>query len=197
MTAKHIGSFILLLLLVVIRPACGENQTNRDDVKAEIIVIQEQVVDLTNPLEPLFNKQFLKMRKSMSASTARKIVGLIEKGDLTPTQSDIAVLLLSNLDQQIYWHVTQELLTTNTDNEALDTLLIPPLPYGPGYANSYKYEFYYKKLLALKAIRQWGCAVKSDLDLVLSGEASCIYADYLKHPDKYGYRSPDQYMGNQ
>lgn len=197
------SAFTMVELLVVIlsiaafRPTYAEAQTNQDEVKDKIIAIQTQVVDLTNPLEPLFNKQFLAMRKSMSIRTARKIVELIKAGSLTQTQSDIGVLLLSGLDQRLYWHFTAVLLTTNTDEEALDTMLNPPLPYGPGYANSCQYDAYRKKLLALKAAAQLGPAVMNDLNLILSGEASSIYGDYLKHPDKYNYPPPSEFNGNQ
>jgi hypothetical protein len=177
-----IGLLFILLSLNAVRTAYGEDQTNQDKVKAEIISIQKQVVDLTNPLEPLFDKQFVAMRKSMSVGTAKKIVELIESGSLAPMQSDIAVLLLSGLDQQIYWHFTESLLSTNIDGDTLDDLLSPPFPYGPGYANAFRFKEYKDKLLALKEKRP-----DQNLDLILSGEASRTYLDYLKHPEKYGY----------
>lgn len=167
------------------------DQTNHIPIKEIIVSIQKEIVDLTNPLEPLHCKQFLTIRKSMSESTAQQIVQLIRQGDLTLTQADIGVLLLSGLKEQTYWVVTEPLLTTNTENDVLDDLLSPPFPYGPGYANTYRIEFIKKRLLQLKEQRLGNTNSISYLndiiDFTLSGENSKAYADYLKHPDAYGY----------
>jgi hypothetical protein len=170
--------------------------TNSNQIKNTIISIQYQVTDLTDPLLPFFCKDFIAARNSMSMSNAVQIVELIRQGNLSPVQSDIGVLLLSGLDEHTYWVVTEQLLNTNTDESVLDDLLGPPMPYGPGYANAYKNGALYKKLAGLKAAREWGSAVEADLNLILSGEASGIYTDYLKHPAKYGYRPRHKYNGN-
>lgn len=157
-------------------------QTNDVPIKGIIISIQQDVGDLTARLDPLHVKQFVDARKTMSQKTAKEIVGLIRRGELTTTQADIGIYLLSGLKEQTYWVVTQPLLTTNTENEVFDTVLNPPFPYGPGYAHTYKIEFIRKRLLQLKEQRP-----DYNLDLILSGENSRDYADYLKHPDAHGY----------
>jgi hypothetical protein len=48
----------------------GDQTTNSDQIKNTIVSIQNQVVDLTNPLEPFFCKEFVATRKSMSRMTA-------------------------------------------------------------------------------------------------------------------------------
>ena len=189
----------MLCILCSANLVCADQSTNSDQIKIKntIVAIQNQVEDLTDPLEPLFCKEFVAARKSMSRNTAVQIVKLIRQRALTTVQSDIGVLLLSGLNERTYWVVTEQLLTTNTEDEVLDSILNPPLPYGPGYANSFKVQVFYKKLHALEAAAQCGPSAKVDLNMILSGEASRIYADYLKHPDRYGYRSPNDYNGNQ
>jgi hypothetical protein len=177
--------------------AFGDQSTNSDQIKGTIISIQDQIVDLTNPLEPLFCKEFFEARKSMSRTTALQIVELIRQRKLNQTQSDIGVLLLSGLNERTYWVVTEKLLATNTDDEVLHDLLSPPFPYGPAYANSYKVPALYKKLLALKATGQCGPCAAFDLNSIVIGEDATDYADYLKHPDRYGYPPPGEFNGQQ
>lgn len=165
---------------------CGQS-TDNDPVKNTILSIQKEVVDLTAPVEPLYCKTFLTARKSMSKETAEQIIKLIQHGDLTVTQSEIGVLLLSGLPERVYWKSTEQLLTTTTPEGILETILNQPLPYGPSYANAYKEEKYSKILLELKNDKNCSRELKPILDLILSGKASKIYEDYLKHPDKYGY----------
>lgn len=176
--------------------ASADQTTNSDQIKNTIVSIQNQIVDLTNPLEPLFCKEFVAARKSMTRTTALQIVEFIRQGKLKRVQSDIGVLLLSGLKERTYWVVTEQLLTTNTDDEVLGCLLDPPFPYGPGYANSDKVKALCKKLLALNATGQSGPSTKSALESILNGEDSRDYADYLKHPDRYGYLAPNDYGGN-
>jgi hypothetical protein len=171
-----------MLCLLCINPVCGAQTTNDVQIKEVIVSIQKQIVDLTNPLEPMFNAKFTAARNAMTEQTARQIVELIRQGVLTNTEADLGVLLLSGLKEQTYWVVTEPLLTTNTDWEVMGTLLCPPFPYGPGYANTYKIEWYKNRLLQLKAQKP-----NTDFDFILSGEDAKSYADYLKHPDKYGY----------
>lgn len=178
----------MLCLLCNVSPICSAQTTNDVQIKDVIVSIQKEIVDLTNPLEPLFNRQFVATRKVMTEKTARQIVQLIRQGVLTnDTQADVGVLLLSGLKERSYWIVTQPLLTTNTNPEVLHSVLDPPFPYGLGYANTYKIPWYRNRLLHLKAQRPDG-----DFDLILSGEDAKDYADYLKNPQKYGYPSPDQ-----
>ena len=63
------------------------------------------------------------------------------------------------------------------------TLLNPPFPYGPGYANAYKIKWFKERLIQLKTQRP-----DTDLDFVLSREDSKRYADYLENPQDYNYR---------
>jgi hypothetical protein len=153
-----------MLCLLCINPVCGAQTTNDVQIKEVIVSIQKQIVDLTNPLEPMFNAKFTAARNAMTEQTARQIVELIRQGVLTNTEADLGVLLLSGLKEQTYWVVTE------------------PFPYGPGYANTYKIEWYKNRLLQLKAQKP-----NTDFDFILSGEDAKSYADYLKHPDKYGY----------
>jgi hypothetical protein len=171
-----------MLCLLCANPICGAQTTNDLPIKEVIISIQERIVDLTDPVEPLYNAKFLATRKAMTEQTARQIVELIRQGVLTNTQADIGVLLLSGLKEQTYWIVAEPLLTTNTDQGILDTVLSPPFPYGPGYANAYKIQWYKDRLLRLKAQRP-----DFNFDFILSGKDAKSYADFLKHPDKYGY----------
>ncbi len=182
----------MLCLLFNINPNCRAQTTNEAQIKDVIISIQTEIVDLTNPLEPLFNKQFVATRKAMTEKTARQIVQLIREGVPTNVQADVGILLLSGLKEQTYWIVTQPLLTTNMvtntqDPFVMEDLLSPPFPYGPGYANTYKIQWYRERLLHLKTQRP-----DVNFDLILSGEDARDYADYLKNPEKYGYPGPDQ-----
>jgi len=111
-----------------------------------------------------------------------KINGHIPLAEWQFAIPEIGVLLLSSLKQQTYWVVTEPLLTTNTEEEVLDTVVSPPFPFGPGYANTYKIEYFKERLLQLKTQRP-----DDNLDLILSGEDSRGYSDYLKHPHAYGY----------
>ena len=176
----------MLCLLCSVNPFCSAQTTNEAQIKGVIISIQKDITDLTDPLEPLYDVQFVATRKAMTEQTAQQIVQLIRQGVLTNTQADIGVLLLSGLREQTYWVVTVPLLTTNMDEEVLDTLLDPPFPYGPGYANVYKIEFVKKRLLQLKDESRHDNGTP-DFDFILSGEDAKAYADYLKHPDRYGY----------
>jgi hypothetical protein len=176
----------LLCLFCNINPVRGGQTTNDLQIKQAIVSMQGRIVDLTDPLQPLYDEQFVSLRKSMSEKTARQVVELIRHGNLTATQADIGALLLSGLKEQTYWVVTESLLTTNTDEQILEDILSPPFPYGPGYANTYKIEYFRKRLLLLKT-ESPGSHFDSTFDLILSGEDSKDYADYLKHPHDYGY----------
>jgi hypothetical protein len=178
----HVTITALLCLFCNINSVRGDQATTNLPIKQAIVSIQERIVDLTNPLDPLYDKQFVSLRKSMSENNAKQIVELIRHGNLTTTQADIGALLLSGLKEQTYWVVTEPLLTTNTDEQILEDILSPPFPYGPGYANTYKIEYFRKRLVLLKTERP-----DSTFDLILSGYDSKTYADYLKHPHAYGY----------
>src|SRR5215472_3710633 len=94
----------MLCLLCNMSPACLAQTTNEAQIKAVIISIQEDVTDLTDELEPLYDAQFIATRKAMTEKTARQIVQLIRQGALTnDTQADIGILLLTGLRQQTYW----------------------------------------------------------------------------------------------
>lgn len=173
---------------------CGSDLAQRgramsdDAIKGTILSVQIEVGDLTNPAEPLNCKRFLAARKSMSKETARQIVKLIERGALTNTQSEIAVLLLSSLPEAIYWRITEPLVVAKTEQDVLKAVLLPPLPYGPGYANAFREDDYSNKLVDLRDDPKCARELKAILDLILSRRASKIYRDYLKHPGLYGYR---------
>jgi hypothetical protein len=178
---------VVMLCLLGFNPICGAQTTNDVQIKEVIASIQTQITDLTDSLEPLYNAKFLATRNAMTEPTARQIVELIRQGVLTNnTQADIGVLLLSGLKEQTYWVVTEPLLTTNTDEEVMGTLLCPPFPYGPGYANTYKIAWYKNRLLRLRDESHHDNGTP-DFDFILSGEDAKSYADYLKHPHKYGY----------
>jgi len=178
----HVPIAVMFCFLCNLAPVRADQATNDIQIKSIIVSIQKEIVDLTDPVEPLYDAQFVATRKAMTEGTARQIVKLIHQGDLTTTQAEIGVLLLSSLKQQTYWVVTEPLLTTNTEEEVLDTVVSPPFPFGPGYANTYKIEYFKERLLQLKTQRP-----DDNLDLILSGEDSRGYSDYLKHPHAYGY----------
>ena len=178
----------MLCLLFNTNPVCSAQTTNEAQIKDAIVSIQKYVVDLTDGLVLLHDAQFVAIRKAMTEKTARQIVQLLRQGALTnDTQADVGVLLISGLKERSYWIVTQPLLTTNTNPEVLHSMLSPPFPYGPGYANTYKIQWYRNRLLQLKAQKPDGY-----YDLILSGEDARDYADYLKNPEAYGYPRPDQ-----
>jgi hypothetical protein len=153
----HVTIATMLCALFYISPVCSAQTTNDVQIKDVIVSIRQQITDLTDELEPLYDKQFVATRKAMTEKTARQIVELIRHGALTnDTQVDIGVLLLSGLKEQSYWIVTQSLLTTNTNPEVLHSMLDPPFPYGPGYANAYKIQWYRNRLLQLEAQRPDG-----------------------------------------
>jgi len=181
---RHVTIVALLCLLGHSNPVRAQQATNEAQIKDVIVSIQNDIVDLTDPLEPLHNAQFVAMRKGMTEKNAREIVQLIRRGILTNTQADIGVLLLSGLKERTYWVVTIPLLTTNIDAYALQDVLDPPFPYGPGYADTYKIEWFKKRLLVLEGR---DTEIAPEIELILSGEDSRDYADYLKHPGKYGY----------
>lgn len=68
----------------------------------------------------------------------------------------------------------------------LNDLLLPPLPYGSGYANAYDLKEYRDRLVDLNRELP-NSDYKPDLEFILSGGAAKSYADYIKHPHKYGY----------
>ena len=179
---KRVTIAVIFCFLCNFAVVQADQTTNDIQIKDVIVSIQMRIVDLTDALEPLHDAQFVVTRKAMTEKTARQIVKLIRQGNLTTTQADIGVLLLSGLKEQTYWVVTNPLLTTNTESEVLDDVLGPPFPYGPGYANTYQIKWFQKRLLQLKAQRP-----DDNLDLILSGEDSKTYADYLKNPHAYGY----------
>src|SRR5262249_50840316 len=111
-------------------------------MKATITSIEKVVVDLTNPLELLQCREFLRVRKSLSKDGASTIVKLISGGNLSTTQSLIGVHLLSGLDEKSYWDVTEPLLSPKTPKIILKSVLIQPFPYGPGFANAFQNKIY-------------------------------------------------------
>lgn len=180
---------MLFLLIVVIfyslvlfgQPAHG------DPIEETIASIQKEIGDLTNPVEPLNSKAFLAARRSMTKETAERIIKLIQQNRISGTQSEIGVLLLSGLPEDIYLNTTRPLVVVSTQGDVLKDLLMPPLPYGPGYANACKKPEFKEVLVGLKTNAACDKEVKTALDLIISGEASRIYSDYRKHPDQYGY----------
>jgi hypothetical protein len=185
----HISISIAVALCLACsgEPAQEGKTMDKESIKSTILSIQKQIVDLTNPVEPFNCKEFVIIRKSMSRNTAERIVQLIEHGELTTAQSEIGVLLLSGLPENINWQTTSPLVNISTHEDVISALLLPPLPYGPGYANSYTNEAYVQKLRELRGDRRCGTELKRILDLILNGNASSIYSNYLKHPDQYGY----------
>jgi len=180
-------SILMLCLIYSSNPAQCSELMDTNLIKSEILSVQKEVVDLTNPVEPLNSKTFLAIRKAMSEAIAGQIIEMVRQEDLTNTQAEIGVLLLSKLPEETYFRITEQLITTNTEEGILDLLLMPPLPYGPGYANAYKNDKYKNRLAEIRDNTKCGQELKATLDLILSGKASHIYADYLKHPDQYGY----------
>ena len=170
----------------------GQQLTSQQEVKAAIISIQKEVVDLTNPRDAFDNKQFVSLRKSISRETGKQIVLLIKDHQLTDNQSQIGICLVAGLAETNYWEATAVLLSTNTPEDILYNVLGMPLICGSGFANAYTNETYKVILLRLKmdfasktdAISK---GIENILDSILSGEAAKIYRDYLKHPDQYGY----------
>jgi hypothetical protein len=174
----------------------GQQLQNQEDVKAAIISIQKQIVDLTNPLEPFDCREFIMLRKSIHKKTCRQIVRMIKNGELTTTQSEIAIGILTGLPEADYCEVTSVLLSPKIPGEILHSVLDMPLPYGPCYANSYNDEIYRSMLLKLKTNKATSNEVKLILSSILSGEAAKTYKNYLKHPDQYGYPPIQTYSTN-
>jgi hypothetical protein len=182
------GPSILAVLLIIGSLTGNADETmSRDQVKATLFSIERAVVDLTNPLEPLHHKEFVSFRKSMSVSTAKTIVRLIQAGELNVTQSHIGIHALSGLPEETYWAMTSEMLSSKTKEEILSNVLLQPLPYGPSYANAYKNDDYRRVLLKLSEDIGVGKAIKAQLELILKGKAAKIYKDFRKHPERYGY----------
>jgi hypothetical protein len=180
--------FLLITISLYISslPLYGQ-PTNDDSIRATIVFVQEEIVDLTNPLEPLNCKKFVAARRSLTQETADQIVKLIQHGNLSNTQSEIGALLLSGLPEDNYLKTTKQLIAATTQEEVLNTLLMPPLPYGPGYANACKENELKTMLVALRSNPACSQEVKAVLDFIMSGKASSNYSDYKKHPDQYGY----------
>lgn len=187
-------SLSLGLLCVIDIDLSAQVPDGQQQVKAAIVSIQQRIWDLTNPLEPFHCKQFVSIRKSISDDTGKQIVMLIKNGQLTTTQSEVGVGLLTGLSEAHYWNITSALLTTNTPEEILLSVINMPMPYGPCFANAYTNEMYKTMLSTLKS-NSGSTRIKDSLDFILSGEAAKTYQDYLKHPDRYGY-SPIQNDAN-
>jgi hypothetical protein len=179
---------LLLLIIVSFYSLVSFGQpADVDPIEATITSIQKEIGDLTNLVEPLNSKTFLAARKSMTKATAEQIIKLIQQKRISGTQSEIGVLLLSGLPEDIYLNTTRPLVAASTQEDVLKDLLMPPLPYGPGYANACKEPKFKEVLVGLKTNAACGKEVKTVLDLIISGEASRIYSNYRRHPDQYGY----------
>jgi hypothetical protein len=195
----RIMTYWLFLALGLIFPninISGQQLTGQQEVKAAIISIQKEIVDLTNPRDAFNCKQFVSLRQSISAETGKQIVLLIKDNQLTDNQSQIGICLLAGLPETNYWEATAVLLSTNTPEDILYNVLGMPLICGSGFANAYTNETYKVTLLRLKMdfaskTDSVSKGIESILNSILSGEAAKIYRDYLKHPERYGY-SPIQ-----
>jgi len=67
-------------------------------------------------------------------------------------------------------------------------ILMPPLPYGPGFAHSFTNDLFRKKLAALKTEPKINHQVKDLVSFILSGEAASSYAKFKKDPQEFNYQ---------
>jgi len=178
---------LIAVLLHTPNPYLFGQPMQDDSIKSTILSVQKEIVDLTDPVEPLRCKKFVAARTLMTSETAEQIIKLIQQGSLSGTQSEIGVILLSGLPEAAYLKTTEQLIAPTTQKDVLNALLMPPLPYGPGHANSCGKEDFKKKLVALKNNPACSRSVKTILDLIISGKALDTYSDYKEHPDRYGY----------
>jgi hypothetical protein len=176
-----ISAIGMLCLIHTVRADDFEKLTNK------IQDVQIQIQDLTNPLELLQSKTFIKLRTDLTTNEAVAIIQSIKSGAMRPESAIIGLHVVSKFSDAQYWDLTSDLLTTNTPNPVLLAVLYQKFPFGSTYANAHTNSATIKQLGALKRADSVATEVKVVIQNILDGTLARAYRDYRKRPKDFGY----------
>jgi len=177
----------LTILLIGIGHLYAADTNSVDDTKSAILAIEKSIGDLTDQTVLLRCDAFLSFRRSVTEATASEIVRLIQSHELKGDSASIGILAAQFLPEERFWAVTMPLLSSQRDGYLLRSIIMPPLPYGPGYAHSITNAACRKKLTALKNEPKVCPSVNGIIDLILTGELNKIYLEFKRDPQEFNY----------
>jgi hypothetical protein len=157
------------------------------DTKSAILAIEKSIDGLTDLTVLLRCDAFLSFRRSITEAKATEIVCLIQSQELKGDAASIGIMAAQFLPEERYWAVTMPLLSRHTERLVLQDMLMPALPYGPGYAHSITNAACKEKLTALKNDPEISGSVKGIIDVILTGELAKIYSKFKRDPEDFNY----------
>jgi hypothetical protein len=176
---------LVLLLFFACRM---DAQTNAlTDIRTAILTIEKPIGDLTDQTTLLRCEPFLTFRKSITEAKATGIVRLIRSKELQGDAASIGILAAQFLPEERFWAVTMPLLSVHTEEVVLRDILMPALPYGPGYAHSITNEIYKDKLITLKNDPGLSSSLQDTIDFILKGESAKMYSRFKRDPHRFNY----------
>ena len=177
----------LAILFIWVGHVGGAETNSSANIEGTILAIQQSIGDLTDGTVLLGHEAFLSFRRSITEAKATEIACLIQSRELKGDAASIGILAAQFLHEERYWAVTMPLLSSHIEELPLRDILMPPLPYGPGYAHSITNAACRKKLTALKNDPEISASVKGAIDLILSGESAKIYSRFKRDPEEFNY----------
>jgi hypothetical protein len=177
----------LPMLLICIGRLYASDRNSVGDTRGAILAIQKSIYDLTDLTVLLRCDAFLSFRKSVTEAKASEIVCLIQSQELKGDAASVGIMATQFLFEERYWAVTMPLLSSRTEGLVLHDILMPALPYGPGYAHSITNAACRNKLTALKSDPEISGSLKGIIDLILTGELAKIYSRFKRDPEGFNY----------
>jgi len=157
------------------------------DTRSAILAIEKSIGDLTDSTVLLRCEAFLSFRRSVTEEKATEIVCIIQSRELKGDAASIGILAAQFLPEERFRIVTMPLLSSRTEELVLRDILMPPPPYGPGYAHSITNAACKKKLTALKNDPETYGSIKGIIDLMLSGEGKRLYSKFKRDPEEFNW----------
>ena len=193
---KIIFFFLCTSMIILINISFSNFVFSFNKLKSVILSIENEVVDLTSPLQLFDSSMFQSCAENISENDTENIVKLISEGNLSETQIYISIYLLSfSLPEKRYWEITFPLLNKIQNGKIINELLLP-VPFGPGYANAYNKIPYKDTISKLK--QKFINEEKSQgaINYILSGKASYDCKNFPKDPTIFNLDpSISKYLG--